>query len=156
DLGAELVGRFDIFLVRTQAASKDEFLLRPDRGRQLDDGGRAEIARRCPSGVDLQVIIGDGLSATAVLTQAPGLLPLLAEGARVRGWSFGHPFVVRHCRVGLLNDVGELLHPSVAVVLIGERPGLATAESLSAYMAYSPRPGHTDAQRNVISNIHSR
>ena len=73
-----------------------------------------------------------------------------------RGLSVGQPFVVRHCRVGVLNDVGELLDPAVVVLLIGERPGLATAESLSAYLAYRPRPGHTDAQRNLISNIHAR
>src|SRR5262249_20927309 len=69
---------------------------------------------------------------------------------------FGRPFAVRYCRVGVLNDVGELLDPAVVVLLIGERPGLATAESLSAYLAYRPRPGHTDAQRNLISNIHGR
>jgi ethanolamine ammonia-lyase small subunit len=63
---------------------------------------------------------------------------------------------VRHCRVGVLNDVGEALSPGVVVLLIGERPGLATAESLSAYLAYRPRAGHTDAQRNLISNIHAR
>jgi ethanolamine ammonia-lyase small subunit len=86
----------------------------------------------------------------------PALLPLLEQGARDRGWTFGRPFVVRYCRVGLLNDIGELLDPVVTVLLIGERPGLATAESLSAYLAYRPRPGHTDAQRNLISNIHAR
>jgi ethanolamine ammonia-lyase small subunit len=64
--------------------------------------------------------------------------------------------VVRYCRVGVLNDVGELLDPAVVVLLVGERPGLATAESLSAYLAYRPRPGHTDAHRNLISNIHAR
>src|SRR5205085_7187036 len=83
-------------------------------------------------------------------------LPLLEEEARARGWSFGRPFFVRHCRVGVLNDVGELLDPGVVVLLVGERPGLATAESLSAYMAYRPRPGDTDARRNLISNIHAR
>jgi ethanolamine ammonia-lyase small subunit len=68
----------------------------------------------------------------------------------------GRVFFVRHCRVGVLNDVGDLLRPEVVVLLIGERPGLATAESLSAYMAYRPCAGHTDAQRNLISNIHER
>src|SRR5262249_12053544 len=63
---------------------------------------------------------------------------------------------IRHCRVGVLNDIGDILDPEVVVLLIGERPGLATAESLSAYLAYRPRPGHTDAQRNLISNIHAR
>ena len=62
---------------------------------------------------------------------------------------------MRHCRVGVLNDVGELLDPMVVVLLIGERPGLATAESLSAYLAYRPRSGHSDARRNLISNIHA-
>ena len=79
-----------------------------------------------------------------------------ANGADERGWTFGRPFVVRYCRVGVLNAVGELLDPAVVVLLIGERPGLATAESLSAYLAYRPRRGHTDAQRNLISNIHAR
>jgi ethanolamine ammonia-lyase small subunit len=86
----------------------------------------------------------------------PRLLPLLEEETRQRGWRFGQPFAVRYCRVGVLNDIGELLDPAVVVLLIGERPGLATAQSLSAYLAYRPRPGHTDAQRNLISNIHDR
>jgi ethanolamine ammonia-lyase small subunit len=64
--------------------------------------------------------------------------------------------VVRYCRVGILNEIGELLDPRVAILLIGERPGLATAESLSAYMAYRPKAPDTDANRNLISNIHAR
>ena len=86
----------------------------------------------------------------------PRLLPLLEQEARGRGWDFDQPFFIRHCRVGILNDIGELLHPELVVLLIGERPGLATAQSLSAYMAYRPRSGHTDANRNLISNIHAR
>jgi ethanolamine ammonia-lyase small subunit len=156
DLGQELVGAYGIFEVRTRAVSKADFLLRPDHGRRLDDAARTEVGRHCPTGNDLQVVIGDGLSATAVLVQVPRLLPLLADGAAARGWSFGRPFVVRYCRVGVLNDVGELTDPAVVVLLIGERPGLATAESLSAYLAYRPRPGDTDARRNLISNIHAR
>jgi ethanolamine ammonia-lyase small subunit len=101
-------------------------------------------------------VIGDGLSAAGVRAQVPAILPLLEDGARTRGWRFGQPFAVRHCRVGVLNDVGERLDPAVVVLLIGERPGLATAESLSAYMAYRPRADHTDAQRNLVSNIHER
>lgn len=155
DLG-DVVHRFGLFLVQTQAHDKNDYLLRPDRGRRLSEEATATIRSRCPAGIDLQLIIGDGLSATAVAAQVPPLLPLLRDGATQRGWSFGQPFVLRHCRVGVLNDVGELLDPQVAVLLIGERPGLATAESLSAYMAYRPRPGDTDAQRNLISNIHTR
>lgn len=156
DFGLEFVKRWGLFLVQTRAGSKSEYLMRPDLGRQLDDAARAEIGRRCPGKVDLQVVIGDGLSAAAVVAQVPPLLPLLEAETKARGWSFGQPFAVRHCRVGVLNDVGELLDAAVVVLLIGERPGLATDKSLSAYLAYRPRAGHSDAQRNLISNIHAR
>lgn len=156
DLGAELVDRLGIFEVRTRAASKQEFLMRPDLGRQLDEDARHLVRERCPAGAALQVAVGDGLSAAAVRAQVPRLVPLLEEQARQRGWALGRPFLVHHCRVGVLNDIGDLLCPEVVVLLIGERPGLATAESLSAYMAYRPRAGDTDARRNLISNIHSR
>ncbi|HMK29542.1 MAG TPA: ethanolamine ammonia-lyase subunit EutC [Terriglobales bacterium] len=156
DLGKTLVDEWSLFEVSTQAASKQEYLLRPDMGRTLSHSGRAILLNRCPAGNQLQIVIGDGLSVTAVSAQVPALLPRLQEGARERGLAVGQTFVVRHCRVGILNDVGELLSPEVAVLLIGERPGLATAESLSAYLAYRPNQGHTDAQRNLISNIHAR
>jgi ethanolamine ammonia-lyase small subunit len=156
DFGREFVSRWNLFEVATRAGSKSAYLVRPDLGRSLSDTARGELSRRCPAGADLQVAIGDGLSATAVVTQVPELLPLLERAVCDRGWRLGQPFVIRHCRVGVLNDIGELLRPSVVVLLIGERPGLATAESLSAYMAYQPRAGHTDANRNLISNIHSR
>jgi ethanolamine ammonia-lyase small subunit len=142
--------------VSTRAFSRQEYQLRPDLGRQLDDKARRRVAQECPAGPDLQVLIGDGLSAAAVTAQVPRLLPLLLEQARLAGWSIGRPFFVRNCRVGVLNDVGDLLDPLVVVLLIGERPGLATAQSLSAYLAYRPRPGDTDARRNLISNIHGR
>jgi ethanolamine ammonia-lyase small subunit len=156
DFTAEFVERFRLFEVATCVGGKTEYLMRPDLGRRLSEAARAEVIRQCPLGVDLQVVIGDGLSAAAVVRQVPPLLPLLAEEAQRYGWSFGRPFLVHYCRVGVLNDVGELLDPAVVVLLIGERPGLMTAESLSAYLAYRPRPGHTDAQRNLISNIHAR
>jgi ethanolamine ammonia-lyase small subunit len=156
DFGHDFIDRFSLFEVATGAGSKTEYLMRPDLGRRLHDAARAEIVRECPTGIDLQVAIGDGLSAAAVVAQVPVLLPLLEQLTRDRGWTFGRPFVIRHCRVGVLNDLGAILDPAVVVLLIGERPGLATAESLSAYMAYRPRPGHTDAQRNLISNIHAR
>jgi ethanolamine ammonia-lyase small subunit len=155
DLGAEFVQRWGLFEVSTCANSKDEYLLRPDLGRRLNDGARQRLAG-LPTQTDLQIVIGDGLSVTAVATQVPQLLPLICNQASGRGWTLGQPFVVRHCRVGLINDVGERLNPKVIVLLIGERPGLATAESMSAYMAFRPRPGDNDADRNLISNIHAR
>jgi ethanolamine ammonia-lyase small subunit len=155
-LGAALVDRYRIFEVASEASSKDEYLLRPDLGRRFSEEVRREIVEACPQAPDLQICIGDGLSTTAVAAQVPALLPLLAEGTRAREWKIGQIFAIPFCRVGILNEIGDLLRPRVVVLLIGERPGLATAESLSAYMAYRPRAGQTDADRNLISNIHSR
>ena len=156
DLGAPLVDLWKLFEVRTQAADKDEYLLRPDLGRRFNSDARSEILRQCPTNVDLQIAIGDGLSVAAIRTQVPLLLSQLMDGAANRGWTTGQPFVVRHCRVGILNEIGDLLSPKVVILLIGERPGLATSESLSAYLAYEPKLHDTDADRNLISNIHGR
>jgi ethanolamine ammonia-lyase small subunit len=156
DLGAEFVERWELFSISTMAASKDEYLRRPDLGRRLDENARVRLLAQCVLNADLQIVIADGLSVTAVSTQVPALLPMLAEKARSRGWTLGQPFAIQYCRVGVMNDIGAVLQPKVVVLLIGERPGLATAESLSAYMAYQPRVGHNDSNRNLISNIHSR
>ncbi|MCU1218894.1 MAG: Ethanolamine ammonia-lyase light chain [Candidatus Angelobacter sp.] len=156
DLAAGFVEQWKLFAVSTLAASKEEYLRRPDLGRRLSETARTLITKRCAPSADLQIVIGDGLSVTAVSTQVPALLPMIAEKARVRGWKLGQPFAIQYCRVGIMNDVGELLQPKAVVLLIGERPGLATAESLSAYMAYQPRASHNDANRNLISNFHAR
>jgi ethanolamine ammonia-lyase small subunit len=155
DFGAERTTRFELFVARTNARTRQEYLMRPDLGRRFDDETRESIRSRCPAGPDLQIVIGDGLSAKAVAAQAPFLLEGLWRESESRRWSLGRPFLVRFCRVGVMNEVGEILSPKVIVLLIGERPGLATAESLSAYLGYRPRTGHTDADRNLISNIHA-
>jgi ethanolamine ammonia-lyase small subunit len=155
-LGSAFIDEWNLFETHTQARSKDEYLLRPDLGRRFDDRSRSQIQNLCPAACDLQITIGDGLSVPAVAIQVPALLPLLSAGAQTRGWRLGRTFLIRRCRVGILNEIGEILAPRLAVLLIGERPGLATAESLSAYMAYRPGKQHTDADRNLISNIHSR
>lgn len=156
DWGEPFVARWNLLEGQSEARSLDEHLLRPDLGRRLDHATRTRIVDACPARADLQIVIGDGLSATAVRVQVPRLLPRLHDLAAGRGMTVGRPIFLRYARVGLLNDLGDLLDPTVVVLLIGERPGMATAESLSAYLAYRPRGGHTDAQRNLISNIHDR
>ena len=156
DLPGEWIEREKIFQVTSRAESKSQFLLRPDLGRALSDAAKLSIAQRCPKEPDVQIVVGDGLSVAAVSAQVPGLLPLLRAELRARRWSLGQTFAVRYCRVGIMNAIGDLLAPRLLILLIGERPGLATAESLSAYMAYAPKSGHTDADRNLISNIHAR
>src|ERR1700691_6170432 len=156
DFPSDFATRWAIFEVSTQAESKSQFLLRPDLGRRLGASGEELVLQRCLKAPDVQIVVGDGLSGAAISEQVPALLPLLVERAQANGWSVGISFVVRHCRVGVMNHVGDLLSPRVTVLLIGERPGLATAASLSAYMAYCPVSGRTDADRNLISNIHAR
>jgi ethanolamine ammonia-lyase small subunit len=150
-----LARSLDMLDLETRADSLATHLARPDLGRRLSADSVDRIRSECPRGVDLQIVIGDGLSPQAVLSQVPTLLPLLMAGAAARGLSTGQVVFVRHCRVGVLNDIGDALESQAVVLLIGERPGLATAESLSAYLAWQPRSGHTDADRNLISNIHA-
>ncbi|MFZ0883616.1 MAG: ethanolamine ammonia-lyase subunit EutC [Candidatus Acidiferrales bacterium] len=152
---AGFIEKWKLFEVRTRASTKDEYLLHPSLGREFCDAARTAILRSCVPGRDFQIAVGDGLSVPAIRAQVPALLPLLVSGAEARGWSVGRPFAIKYSRVGILNEIGELLKPRVAVLLIGERPGLATAESLSAYMAYQPQATHSDADRNLISNIHA-
>jgi ethanolamine ammonia-lyase small subunit len=156
DFSSDFVARWGLFQVSSLAETKSQFLLRPDLGRKLSPAAKDVVRQRCMRGADVQIVIGDGLSGAAISEQVPALFPLLQQGARDHGWSTGSSFVVRHCRVGVMNEIGEMLSPRVIVVLIGERPGLATAVSLSAYMAFAPHSAHTDADRNVISNIHAR
>src|SRR5262245_58998308 len=153
DLGAAFVAQWGLFEVATMARTKSEFLLRPELGRALDPAARAALAGRCPLGAEIQVAIADGLSAAAVRAQVPALLPLIAAEAGRRPWRLGQPFVIRHGRVGVLNEIGAILDPVVAVLLIGERPGVATAERLSPDMAYWPRPGQDGARRDLVSNL---
>jgi ethanolamine ammonia-lyase small subunit len=154
--GEAFLDRWKLHELSTQSRAKDDYLLRPDLGRHFDEASRAKLRADCPRDTDFQIAIGDGLSVPAIATQVPQLLPLLADGAVARGWTLGRVIVIHRCRVGILNAIGDALNPRVAVLLIGERPGLTTAVSLSAYMAYQPRAGHTDAERNLISNIHAR
>src|ERR1700674_526028 len=99
NLGDDFVHKWNLFEACSRAANKDEYLLRPELGRRLNDKSREEVIRRCSTRNDLQIVIGDGLSVTAVAVQVPLLLPLLSEGAKNRGWSVGEIFVIRYCRV---------------------------------------------------------
>jgi ethanolamine ammonia-lyase small subunit len=156
DFSPQFVAQWGLFQVSSKAESKSQFLLRPDLGRALSNTAKNVLVQRCPKAPDIQIVIGDGLSTAAASTQVPVLFQLLQQKMQALGWSIGQSFVVRYSRVGIMNDIGDLLSPRVIVLLIGERPGLATAESLSAYMAYCPHSGNTDADRNLVSNIHAR
>jgi ethanolamine ammonia-lyase small subunit len=154
DVDQHLLNDLDLFTVHTRiTGGKHEYLLRPDLGRHLSDSARQSTHTQCTPSPNIQLVVGDGLSAAAVEANVRTLLPALRQGAEAAGWSVGTPFFIKHCRVGVLNDIGEVLKPDVVILLIGERPGLGRAASLSAYMAYRPKAGDTDADRDVVSNI---
>ena len=133
-----------------------EFLLRPDLGRRLDEPSRTLLQEQAAHDVDVQIILADGLSAAACQQSGPELLALLRSECNVRGWRVGTPVGARRARVWLQDEIGEIVNARVAVILLGERPGLGTGDGLSAYVVHEPRIGRTDADRNMISNIHPR
>lgn len=130
-----------------------QFLLHPDLGRRLDDASKAKLAAEGSKGVDVQVIAGDGLSALALLTQAPVLLPALERALRAQGFSTGKPLFVRLARIGVADEIGALLGARSTIILVGERPGLGTGDSLSLYTAFQPRLNQDNAEKNCISNV---
>ena len=154
DVDPSLLAEQDLFSVETRIiGGKQEYLLRPDLGRQLSDEAKRTIGERCARNPAVQLVVGDGLSAAAIEANLRQMLPVIKQGVQAAGLSFGTPFFVKHCRVGVMNDIGDLVQPEVLILLIGERPGLGRADSMSAYMAYRPKPGDTDADRDVICNI---
>lgn len=156
DFPEAILAKYKPLGVGSDAETREQFLRRPDLGRRLSSASRQLIEALLPRDETIQVAIGDGLSAEAVRRQCPELLPRLMDALAARKWATGPLIVIRHCRVGVMNDLGDVLRPQVLILLIGERPGLMTAESLSAYLAFRPKAGDTDARRNLISNIHAQ
>ncbi len=142
--------------VRSRVAHHREFLLRPDLGRRLDEPSAARWSAECRKDVDVQPILADGLSAVATMGAGPELLDAFTRECERKGWSVGTPVCAKFARVWLQDEIGELARARVAVILLGERPGLGTGDGLSAYLVYGPKRGNTDGNRNMMSNIHAR
>ena len=157
DVDEHLLQELGLFSVQTKiTGGKQEYLLRPDLGRLLNDDARRIITEKCQKNVQIQLCAGDGLSAEAIETNIRQIFPVIQQGCQAAGLSMGTPFFIKYCRVGVMNDIGDLIKPEVLMLLIGERPGLGRAESMSIYMGYQPKTGHTDAERDVICNIFDR
>jgi len=143
-----------LFSVASQATSRQDYLKRPDLGRKLSEEARALLRERCLKNPDVQIFVGDGLSGAAIEHNLPKIMPVLQQGLKNAGLSMGTAFFVKFARVGLLNDVNAIVDAKVCAILIGERPGLARAESMSIYLGYRPQPDSTDAARDAICNIY--
>jgi len=139
-----------LVLLRSAAADRAEYLRRPDLGRRLNDASRAALA---PGDYDAAIVIADGLSAPAVHHHAIPTLEAITELLAAEDWKLGPLTVVLQGRVAIGDEIGGLLRARMVAVLIGERPGLTSPDSLGIYLTWDPRPGRTDAERNCISNI---
>ncbi|WP_058302070.1 ethanolamine ammonia-lyase subunit EutC [Gorillibacterium timonense] len=151
----ETLAEFDLFTVETRYRDKEHYLLVPDSGRVLTEASEKELGERCIHRPQVQIVVSDGLSAKAIDDNLADVLPALRDSLAANGLQEGTPFFVKGGRVGVMDDIGRVLAPEVLVLLIGERPGLVTASSMSAYMCYRPAPGRKDSDRMVISNIHA-
>lgn len=137
--------------VKSRAPDRATYLRRPDLGRLLDDADAATL-HTVPGGCDVCIVIGDGLSALAIERHAAPLLAALRP-LLLPEWRFGPLAIASQARVALADDIGERLGARLSVMLIGERPGLSSPDSLGIYLTFDPRRGRTDAQRNCISNV---
>ena len=140
--------------VKTKCESKDIYLTRPDLGRGFDEENAAIIRKELPKNPKVQIVIGDGLSSAAILHNAMDCMQAIRDGLKVQGIELGKTLFVRYCRVGAGDAVGDLIGCEVVCVLVGERPGLVTDKSMSAYITYKPHTGISEASRTVVSNIH--
>ncbi len=154
DVSDEFLTENNLIQVQTVVHDKDEYLMRPDLGKKLSEEAKALINERIEKGRQVQIIVVDGLSSTSIEANVADVLGSLVQGLKNEGLSVGTPFFIKYGRVGVMDDVAPLTNCEVVVELIGERPGLITAESMSAYMAYKPKQGTVEAERTVVSNIH--
>jgi len=141
--------------IESLCQSKQDFLLNPDLGRKLSESSRSKLGEHKTTSYDCILIIGDGLSASAIHENAWEFSQKFLEFTGVSGLSVGPIILAKYARVGLGDPIGEVLGAKSSIMVIGERPGLASADSLSVYFTYNPCRGKTDADRNCISNIHA-
>jgi ethanolamine ammonia-lyase small subunit len=143
----------EVLILDTPVGSRGEYLRRPDLGRVLTEASRTGLEDVTADPADVALIVTNGLSSTAVERHGIPLLRAIMHGCRTRGFSLAPVSLVANGRVALSDVIGSALAARVAVIVVGERPGLSAADSLGIYLTFAPKEGNTDAQRNCISNI---
>lgn len=152
----EVIEEMKLIPIETKCGDKDTYVTRPDLGRQFDEENTSIIKNKVTPNQKVQIIVGDGLSSAAIGANIKDILPSIKQGLKTHGLDFNDNEVlfIKHARVPAMDKIGEITNADVICYLIGERPGLVTAESMSAYLAYKPTVGMPEARRTVISNIH--
>ena len=156
ELDADFAKRHDLLPTKTRCDSKDEYLTRPDLGRCFDEHNAKAIKGVIDRPPRVQIVIGDGLSSAAIEANAMDCLAAMQDGLKLRGIETGKPIFVRYCRVGAGDAIGDITGCELVCVLVGERPGLVTDKSMSAYITYKPHTGVSESSRTVVSNIHAQ
>ena len=142
--------------VKTRCESKDQYLTRPDLGRQFDQEAQSLLRQTLPQNPKVQLVVGDGLSGAAVAANAPDCLAAIRDGLKLRGIEATDAVFVRYCRVGAGDAIGDITGCKLVCMLVGERPGLVTDKSMSCYLTYMPHTGIPESSRTVVSNIHAQ
>ena len=146
----------DLIGLQTRCKDKDEYLTRPDLGRCFDEENQNKLRQAVAGTPRVQIVVGDGLSCAAILANAADCMAAIRDGLKVRGIETGKAVFVRYCRVGAGDAVGDVTGCELVCVLVGERPGLVTDKSMSAYITYKPHTGVSESARTVVSNIHAQ
>ena len=152
----DFAGKNGLVPVQTCCKDKEEYLTRPDLGRCFDKKHQQIIKKTVPNPPTVQIVVGDGLSSAAILANALDCMAAIQDGLKGRGIDMGQPLFVRYCRVGAGDAIGDVTGCSVVCMLVGERPGLVTDKSMSAYITYKPHTGVSESSRTVVSNIHAQ
>ncbi len=154
-LDENILKKFDIVLLNSAARDNAEFLRRPDLGRRLNAESVEKIKKTAIKSPQIQIVLVDGLSATALNVNIPAILPLLLDGFKTAGIRVGTVFAVSRGRVVVADEVARATGAECSLLLVGERPGLKTAESMGGYVTYMKVRNFNEAMRDVTSNIHS-
>lgn len=154
DVPEEFIQQMGWQVYQTSCESREEFLTRPDKGRVFPADTLQKIKASIPAGTQVVLYVADGLSSSAVHANAADILPVIHDGLQAAGLRVSDPFFVKFGRVATEDQIGEACGADVVCVLLGERPGLVTAESMSAYIAYKPTMGMAESRRTVLANIH--
>ena len=152
----DFAGKHGLVPVQTQCRDKEEYLTRPDLGRGFDKKNQEIIQKSVPNPPTVQIVVGDGLSSAAILANALDCMAAIQDGLKGRGIDMGQPLFVRYCRVGAGDAIGDVTGCDLVCMLVGERPGLVTDKSMSAYITYKPHTGVSESSRTVVSNIHAQ
>jgi len=139
--------------LRTRAKDHAEFLLHPEQGRRLDDASRQRCEKDAERGLDVQLIAGDGLSANALRLNGPALLTALHKHLTAAGFRVGTPLFVKFARIAVQDEIGVITQAKSTLIIVGERPGLGTGDSLSIYTAFGPKLAQDNAEKDCISNV---